>query len=218
MIKKEVRDIIGRIRITHVVILWLAVNMMSAYFSLLYSDEAYYTLFSHQLAFGYFDHPPMIALMIRIGTFIFNHELGVRIISVILISIALYLIYKLAEVDKPVLFLVAVFSIFGLNVLGFLALPDSPLLLSAVLFFLIYKRFLQKESLPNSLLLGLIMTTMLYSKYHGILIIFFTVLSNLRLLRSGKFWLAALLGIVLFIPHLYWQYNNNFVSVSYHFF
>lgn len=213
-----VGDIMGKIKITHVVIIWLTVNLASAFFSLLYSDEAYYTLFSNQLAFGYFDHPPMIALIIRIGSFIFKNELGIRIISVILISTALFFIYKLADVDKPVLFLAAVFSIFGLNVLGFLALPDSPLLLSIVLFFLIYKRFLLKESLLNSILLGLIMSTMLYSKYHGILIILFTVISNLRLLRSEKFWLAAILGIILFIPHLLWQYNNDFVSVSYHFF
>ena len=213
-----VRDIRGKIKITHVIIIWLIVNLASAFFSQLYSDEAYYTLFSHQLAFGYFDHPPMIALIIRIGSFIFNNELGVRIISVISISTALFFIYKLANVDKPVLFLAAVFSIFGLNVLGFLALPDSPLLLFAVLFFLIYKRFLLKESLSNSILLGLVMSAMLYSKYHGILIILFTVISNLRLLRSGKFWLAAILGIVLFIPHLFWQYNNDFVSVSYHIF
>jgi len=213
-----VREIMGKIKITHVVIIWLAVNIASAFFSLLYSDEAYYTLFSQQLAFGYFDHPPMIALIIRIGLFIFKNELGVRIISVISISSALFFIYKLADVDKPVLFLATVFSIFGLNVLGFLALPDSPLLLSVVLFFLIYKRFLLNESLLNSMLLGLIMSAMLYSKYHGILIILFTFISNFKLIKSGKFWLAAIIGIVLFIPHLYWQYNNDFVSVSYHFF
>lgn len=211
-------DITKKIKITQVVIIWLAVNLISAFFSQLYSDEAYYTLFSHQLAFGYFDHPPMIALMIRIGSFIFKNELGVRLLSVIAVSIALFITYRLAEVHKPVLFLAAIFSIFGLNILGFLALPDSPLLLFTVLFFLIYKRFLQKESLLNSILLGLTMVAMLYSKYHGILIIFFTVISNLRLLRSKIFWIAAILGILLFIPHLVWQYNNDFVSISYHFF
>jgi len=77
---------------------------------------------------------------------------------------------------------------------------------------------LQKESLLNSIILGLTMAAMLYSKYHGILIIFFTVISNLKLLKSKMFWIAAILGILLFIPHLVWQYNNDFVSISYHFF
>ena len=213
-----IRDFTKKIKIAHVVIIWLAVNLISAFFSQLYSDEAYYTLFSHQLAFGYFDHPPMIALMIRIGSFIFKNELGVRLLSVIAVSTALFITYRLSEIHKPVLFLAAIFSLFGLNILGFLALPDSPLLLFTVLFFLIYKRFLLKESLLNSILLGLTMVAMLYSKYHGILIIFFTVISNLRLLRSKMFWVAAILGFLLFIPHLVWQYNNDFVSISYHFF
>ena len=208
----------GRIKITHVVILWLAVNMISACFTLLYSDEAYYALFADQLDFGYFDHPPMIALMIRIGLLIFKNEIGVRLLSVIAITLALYSTYKLADVNKPVLFLTAIFSIFGLNILGFLALPDSPLLLFTVLFFIVYKRFLLKESILNSILLGLTMAAMLYSKYHGILILLFTVISNLKLLRSGKIWISIILGILLFSPHIIWQLNNDLVSISYHFF
>ena len=214
----SMHDITKKIRIAHVVIIWLAVNLISAFFFQLYSDEAYYVLFSNQLDFGYFDHPPMIALMIRIGSFIFKNELGVRLLSVLAVSIALFFTYKLANVNKPILFLAAIFSILGLNILGFMALPDSPLLLFTVLFFLVYKKFLQKENLHYSILLGLMMAAMLYSKYHGILIIFFTVISNLKLLKSKMFWVAALLGVLLFIPHLIWQYNHDFVSVSYHFF
>ena len=186
-----ISDIRNKIKISHVLIIWLLVNMASAFFTGLYSDEAYYTLFAKHLAFGYFDHPPMIALLIRIGLIIFNNEFGVRLLSVIAITIALYYIYKLAEVHKPFLFLVTIFSIFGLNVLGFLALPDSPLLLFTVLFFVQYKKFLVKESFLNSILLGIIIAAMLYSKYHGLLIIIFTVISNLNLLRSRKFYISA---------------------------
>ena len=207
-----------RISIIHVVIIWLAVNIVSACFTQLYSDEAYYVLFANRLAFGYFDHPPMIALMIRIGSIFLKNEIGVRLLSVIGFTLALYLTYKLADVRKPVLFLAAIFSIFGLNVLGFLALPDSPLVLFAALFFVVYKKFLIKESFRNLVLLGLTMAAMLYSKYHGILILFFTVISNLKLLKSGKFWFAIGLGVFLYIPHIIWQFNNDFVSISYHFF
>lgn len=213
-----IQNICERIKIKHVVIIWFAVNICSACFTLLYSDEAYYVLFANKLDFGYFDHPPMIALMIRIGSFIFNNELGVRLLSVIAITLALYFTFKLADVNKPVLFLTAIFSIFGLNTLGFLALPDSPLLLFTVFFFMLYKKFLLKESLLNSILLGLTMAALLYSKYHGILILLFTIISNLKILKSGKFWFAVLVGFLLFIPHIIWQLNNNLVSISYHFF
>lgn len=192
--------------------------MASAFFTQLYSDEAYYTLFARHLDFGYFDHPPMIALMIRIGLIISNNEFGVRFLSVVAITLALYFTYKLAEVHKPFLFLVAIFSIFSLNVLGFLALPDSPLLLFTVLFFVVYKKFLAKESYLNSVLLGMSIATMLYSKYHGILVIIFILISNLNILKSRKFYVSLGVALLLFTPHIIWQIKNDFVSISYHLF
>ncbi len=206
----------SRIKISHVVIIWFLVNAASAFFTQLYSDEAYYVLYAGHPGFGYFDHPPMIALMIKAGQFMFNNEFGVRFFSLISVSVALYLIYKLSGANKPLLFLVAIFSVFGLNILGFLALPDSPLLLFGVLFFVAYKRFLIKQSLLNSLLIGITMACMLYSKYQGFLIIFFTVLSNLKLLKSGKFYLSAFVALVLFMPHIMWELNNGLVSITYH--
>jgi hypothetical protein len=218
LMKYLIHYIRERIEISHVVIIWLLVNMTSAIFTQLYSDEAYYTLFARQLDFGYFDHPPMIALMIRIGSAIFKNEIGVRLLSVIAITVAIYFIYELAEVQKPFLFLTAIFSIFGLNILGFLALPDSPLLLFTVLFFVVYKKFLLKENIVNSILLGLSMVAMLYSKYHGILVIIFTITSNLRLIKSPKFRISLAVVFLLFIPHIIWQLNNDFVSITYHLF
>jgi hypothetical protein len=217
-LKRLICDIRGNIKIEHVVIIWLAVNIISACSTQLYTDESYYVLYANRLAFGYFDHPPMLALMIRTGSFFLKNEIGVRLLSVISVTLALYIIYKLADVHKPVLFFAAIFSIFGLNHMGFLALPDSPLLLFSVLFFLLYKKFLLKESYFNSILLGLIMAALLYSKYHGILIILFTIISNLKLLRSGKFRLAVAVAFILLIPHIIWQLNNNLITISYHLF
>jgi 4-amino-4-deoxy-L-arabinose transferase-like glycosyltransferase len=45
-------------------------------------DEAYYTLWSRALSFGYLDHPPMVALLIRASTALFGgSEIGVRALS-----------------------------------------------------------------------------------------------------------------------------------------
>jgi len=215
---KKLKSFSAEIKIVYVLSVWFVVNLVSASFTLLYSDESYYKLFSQQLSFGYFDHPPMIALFIRLGSLITNNESGVRLVSVIAITSALYFIYRLSDVKNPVLFMAAIFSVFALNLLGFMALPDAPLLFFTVLFFVAYRKFLIKEDTKNTILLSVIMTALLYSKYHGILVILFTVISNLKLLKSGKFWIAAFLGILLFTPHLAWQVKNNFVTLSYHLF
>ena len=42
-------------------------------------DESYYWMYSQFMDWGYFDHPPMVALFIKMGTYIFgNTALGVR--------------------------------------------------------------------------------------------------------------------------------------------
>lgn len=210
--------ILLRLRLWHVIIIWLAVNILSAYFSQLYSDESYYFLFSRQLDLGYFDHPPMIALMIKCGSFFFSDELGIRIFPIAAISVALVITFLMAETRNAVLFLTVILSIFGLNILGFLALPDSPLLLFTALFFFIYKRFLSKETLLNSILLGLTMAALLYSKYQGVLILIFTLLSNIKLLRSSRFYLALITCLLIFMPHIVWQFKNNFATLFYHLF
>ena len=50
-------------------------------------DEAYYTLWSRALAFGYLDHPPMVALFVRASTELFGgSEFGDRSLSLILVG------------------------------------------------------------------------------------------------------------------------------------
>ncbi len=50
-------------------------------------DEAYYALWSRALAFGYLDHPPMVALIVRASTALFGgSELGVRALSLLLVG------------------------------------------------------------------------------------------------------------------------------------
>ena len=52
-------------------------------------DEAYYALWSQNLSFGYFDHPPMVALWIRASTSLFGtSEFGVRALGVGLFALA----------------------------------------------------------------------------------------------------------------------------------
>jgi hypothetical protein len=48
-------------------LLWLAVGIIQASNTELLDDEAYYWIFSQHLDWGYFDHPPMTALLIRAG-------------------------------------------------------------------------------------------------------------------------------------------------------
>jgi hypothetical protein len=199
-------------------ITWFLLNLLQAGSTGLFDDEAYYWIYSKFPAWGYFDHPPMIALFIKAGYLFFHNEFGVRLLIVICSTATLGIIYLLLPKRNDPVFYTIVCSMAILQIGGIIAVPDLPLTFFVALFFLCYKRFCSSMTWLNTLALGIVMAFMLYTKYHAILIIFFTFLSNPRMALRYRAYVAALIGAALFVPHLYWQYSHEFPSVYYHLF
>ncbi|MDR6238220.1 ArnT family glycosyltransferase [Aureibacter tunicatorum] len=200
--------------------IWFAINIIQSLFTELHDDEAYYWTWIENLDWGFFDHPPMVALLIKAGYSIFNNELGVRLLTVTLGTLSIYQIWLIVrdEVGDIRFFVYAVFSLTLLQVYGFITTPDVPLFFFGSLFFLVYKKYLKDDSFVNSLLLAAVISLMLYSKYHAVLLVFFTLISNIKLLTKPSFWMVFGLSILLYTPHIYWQYANDFPTINYHLF
>ncbi|MEP6616434.1 MAG: glycosyltransferase family 39 protein [Ginsengibacter sp.] len=197
---------------------WTVLNLLQSFYTVLLNDEAYYWVYSRFLAWGYFDHPPMIALLIKAGYSLIHNELGVRLFIVLLNTLTLVIIYNLLPRKNDKLFYSIAGSIALLQLGGFIAVPDIPLVFFVALFFLCYKKFIEYRGWKDAILLGVVMALMLYSKYHGVLVIVFTLASNIALVKNKKAWTAVLIALILFVPHLYWQYQHQFPSVQYHLF
>ena len=195
---------------------WLVLGLLQAGFTELMDDEAYYWVYSRHLDWGYFDHPPMIALLIRAGYAIFHNELGVRILVVLINVLTLWLTWELIPQKHNRLFYLVMGAMGAMQIGGMLAVPDVPLIFFATLYFWVYRRFLGQQSWKNTLLLGISMALMFYSKYHGVLLVFFTLVSTPSLLRVFKFYIACILTVLLYLPHLYWQYSHGYPSIQYH--
>lgn len=198
---------------------WFIINLLQAFFTGLHSDESYYWMFSRNLDWGYFDHPPMAALFIYGGYSLLPGEIGVRLLMVILSAITFALILNELKERDDIFFVTLFMLSFPLvhtHISGFLAIPDVPLLFFTMLFLLLYRKFLEKPSATVSLALGIISAAMIYSKYHAFLIIGLTVLSNLRLLRNKFFWLTAGVSVLLLLPHVWWQIDHGFPTFKYH--
>ena len=197
----------------------LLINLLQAAFTGLHIDEGYYWIYSKDLAWGYFDHPPMVALLVHLGDLISHSQLGIRLFMLLLTTVTSILIIREIGEKNDVWFLtlfILSFPLFHTHIGGFMALPDIPLVFFSLLFFLGYRRFLEKEDLPTSILLGFIAAAMIYSKYHAFLILGFTTLSNLKLLKSKYFWLIIVITSILLTPHMLWQVENGFPSFKYH--
>ena len=233
--------------------IWFVINLLQGIFTEIQEDEAYYALYGEHLAWGYFDHPPMVGLMTFLSSIFFSGSLGVRLFTIIASCLTLLVIWKIANLDcfvrgsfesplpplkggdakrqsevevpelveRPTskhvfLFFTIACSIVLFNIYGFVTTPDASLILFSALFLLVYQRYLEQNTWPKALLMGVCMALMVYSKYHAFLLLGLIVLSNLKLLKDGKFYIACLVALALLVPHILWQVNADFPSFKYH--
>ena len=199
---------------------WLA-NVIQAGCTQLANDEAYYHMFAERLSWGYFDHPPVTALLVWLGERLFGGELGVRFCFTLLQPLYLWVVWRLirpAEATRrdAMLFVTIAAATLMLQLYGFIAVPDGPLLFTAALFLWAFRRFTE-ERRGAWLWLGVTMALMAYSKYHGALVVLFalTVTPRRLFLRPGLY-LAGAVTLLLLVPHLLWQYHHDWASFAYH--
>jgi len=181
-------------------------------------DEAYYWVWSNYLSFGYFDHPPIIAYFIKAGYIIFKNEFGVRFFTILTSTLTIFIVYKIIQAKNLVLFFLLIFSNLILNAGGFIAVPDTFLVFFSSLYFYFLKRYLEDENFINILILSISISLMLYSKYHGILIIIFTILSIPKIILRKSFYLIFIISALLYLPHILWQFQNDFITIKYQLF
>ncbi|PCJ95477.1 MAG: 4-amino-4-deoxy-L-arabinose transferase [Flavobacteriaceae bacterium] len=197
-------------------------NLLQGHLTELIFDEAYYWHYAQKMAWGYFDHPPMVAVLVKISSFFFNGELGVRFMGCVMSTGIYIILWHLIDNPKKkeyiTHFFVLVFSMTLVHAYGFLTLPDTPLLFFTALFLWVYKKFLSNPSISLSISLGVVMAALMYSKYHAVLVILFVLLSNYRLVLNKYAWLAVLVALLCYTPHFIWLFENDFVSIKYHLF
>jgi hypothetical protein len=202
----------------------VALRLVAAAFTPLTFDEAYYWMWSKHLAGGYYDHPPMVAVVIRLGTFVAGDtELGVRLVSILLalpMSFAVYrsagILFGGAEVAATATLLLNVTLMAAVGTL--IVTPDAPLLVasSGVLFCL--AKVLQTGRGPWWLAVGAAVGAALLSKYTAllfgpaILIWLISVAKLRRWLLSPWPYLGGLVALAIFSPVILWNADHQWVS------
>ena len=206
------------------VLLWLGVwwiaNLVQAGFTELANDEAYYHMFAERLAWGYFDHPPVTALLVWAGERLFGGELGVRFFFTVLQPLYLWILWRLirpADAGRrdAALFVVVSAATLMFQLYGFIAVPDGPLMFTAALFLLTFKWFSENRR-RAWLWMGIAMALMAYSKYHGALVVLFALAANPRQLLRPALYSSGAVALLLLVPHLVWQYEHDWASFAYH--
>jgi 4-amino-4-deoxy-L-arabinose transferase-like glycosyltransferase len=194
-------------------------------------DEAYYWVWSRHLAAGYFDHPPMIALLIRLGTAVLGlTSVGVRLGPILAgtsAALATAAIARRLGGGDAAVGAAIVMSVLPLAAAGLvLATPDSPLLatFAVTLYFVI--RAVEapvhsRESLHWWIATGIGLGLAFCSKYTSIFLPVGVLLAiaTHRELRSrftelGPY-LACVLATLIFVPVLIWNAKHGWVSFGF---
>ena len=196
---------------------WLLLNIVQAAFTGLFHDEALYWVFSTRSAWGYFDHPPLTGFLISLTSYI-PGELGVRLPFVLMSLATIYWLWRMVDPEDEFLFFSLIAGMALMHVGGFFAAPDVPLICLLTLFLFLYKSYYYKDSLLMAVALGITLGLMGLAKYHAFLFAVALVLSNIDLFKRKSFYLGLLAAAIVVSPHLYWQWNNDWVTFKFHLF
>jgi len=206
-----------------VLLFYTLFNVISNHFIKFYSDETYYWLWSKKLDFSYFDHPPMVAYLIKLTTLFGDDPLFVRLGAALMVSGTAYLLYALAKkmFDEQValytfyIFLSSLLTIVGATLIT----PDIPMMFFTTLMLYAAYIYIFEDKKSYLLLTGFAAGAAILSKYTGILIIFTLILYVLLYKREvfkEKYLLyAVLIATAVFAPVLYWNYTHDFISFSF---
>ena len=188
-------------------------------------EEAYYWNYAQRPDFGYLDHPPMIAWLIWLGTFIIGKsEAGVRMFAMPLWGLTAFFMYRLAKelFGKTeafiTLMLLAILPIYFSA--GFLMIPDTPLYAAwaGCLYYL--QRAIFAGQRRAWLAAGICFGLGLLSKYTmallGLAPLLFLIVDN-----ESRHWskradpyLAFAIAFAIFSPVVVWNATHGWVILS----
>jgi 4-amino-4-deoxy-L-arabinose transferase-like glycosyltransferase len=198
-------------------------------------DEAYYWVWSRALAPGYPDHPPMVALWVRLGTALAGDTpLGIRLLGPLSVAVASLMLADAADRLLPgrragLLAAALLNATLLLGVGAVIMSPDTPLLFFWTCCLWAISRWLN-PSLARSggeegrgywwLAIGLFAGLAMASKYTAVFLwlgiaswLLATPSLRGQLLRPPA-WLGALLGVTVFLPVVLWNAEHGWASFA----
>ena len=218
-------------KLKHPYFLFFVVFIINAIFDAhfqLHYDESYYWVWGQNLSLSYFDHPPMIAYMMKLCSFLGGSEFFVRLPALVSGAVTLVIIYKLAlrmfgyRVAVVASYLAISWPL--LQGVFLVVTPDSPLIMFwAMTLYAFYLGVFEKK-IYQIYLSGIWLGCTLLSKYTGILIIpglfLFLLFANeyRYVLKNKHIYLALILAFILALPIFIWNYQHEWASFKFQFY
>jgi 4-amino-4-deoxy-L-arabinose transferase-like glycosyltransferase len=189
-------------------------------------DEAYYTLWSRLLSFGYLDHPPMVALLIRASTSLFgDSELGVRALSLLFVGAMPALIALTAwrlfdSVEKAALAALMWIAMPLVSIGAVFVTPDAPLVVFWTLGLAALIELWRTGERRWLIALGLALGLALQSKFTAIFFaggVGFALVATPSLRRwliSPALFASLAVALAIFAPFVVWNAEHGWATFA----
>src|SRR6476659_4084461 len=193
------------------------------------NDEVYYWTYSQHLEWNYFDHPPMVALWVRLFTinlWLQGYELFIRLGSIIGCAVCTWLMYKIgmALYSERAGWIAACLynaSLYASVIAGLFIMPDSP---QMVFWCWCLYQVVKIEQHPSRwqhwLWFGVSAGLCIMSKVHGVFLwiglLLFIVVQRRAWLKQPQLYVSLLITAILASPILIWNIQHHFVTYQYH--
>lgn len=197
------------------------------------NDEVYYYTYALHLQSSYFDHPPGVALLIKLFTLnlALPQQFFIRLGSLVCAAIGTVLAFSTGRLvrNERSGWIAAILyntSIYSSIIAGTFILPDSPQVvfwLAALYFMLtIVKQRSQNISVPfvNWIAFGAMAGCCIMCKVHGVFLWggfgLYAIFCDRKVFGAPGFYVAALVTAIVIFPVFWWNYQNHFVTWNYH--
>lgn len=202
-----------------------AIRTFIAFHLPLTEDETYYWTWSRRLAFGYVDHPPMVAWLIALTSPLGSNSGFVRLPFILCEALAALALGRTAvllsgEAQAGAAAAIA-FSIIPQNRFAIgEALPDPPYLLCWSLALMFAGEGSTKGVTPRGMcMLGLALGGAMLSRFFGWALfgglIAFTLAPKRRTVWRRGFWIAAAVAPAVYAPFLAWNATHHWVNFTF---
>jgi hypothetical protein len=191
-------------------------------------NEAYYWTWSKHLDLSFYDHPAMVAYLIKLGTTLFgDNPFGVRITTTVLFFLTTLFVYLLTvgifKSRRAGFYAVVLTNIVPYHfIVGLTIVPDAPLATLWVIFLFVLYRTVRGASWWHWYLLGAIAGVAFLSKYFAILLLPSALIflasdpSLRRYLKTPHPYLGAILSFLIMSPVFWWNAAHGWQSFEFH--
>ena len=196
------------------------------------NDEVYYWTYAKFPDISHFDHPLMVGLSIQVFTFNlnFDSEFFIRLAAVVFGTAStwmMFLIGRLIRNSLTGLYAALLFtaSFYGFVLSGTFILPDGPQVffwLSSLWFLLsaLSDPAISKKSWEMMLYAGVTTGFAFLSKYHAVFLLsgtfLYIIFYQRRWFRIPETYGAFFIFILLTLPVVFWNIQNDFISFTFH--